>query len=71
MAILSKAYKPDNFELQNSLKLSLTNVRGLCLNFIRCASFLESNSPDIFRLCETSLDNSIDTDNFSVRGIFF
>ena len=27
MAILSKACKPDNFELHNSLKLSFTNIR--------------------------------------------
>ena len=33
-----------------------------------CESFLESNSPDVFALCETSLDDSIDSGNFSVRG---
>ena len=47
MAILSKACKSDNFESQNSLKLSFTNIWGLCSNFIDCKSFLESNSPDI------------------------
>ena len=26
------------------------------------------NSPDILALCETNLDDSIDSDNFSVRG---
>ena len=31
-------------------------------------SFLESNSPDILALCETNLDDSIDSGNFSVRG---
>ena len=36
--------------------------------FIDCESFLESNSPDILALCETNLDDSIDSDNFSVRG---
>ena len=30
MAILSKGCKPDNFELQNPLKLSFTSIRGLC-----------------------------------------
>ena len=50
MAILSKACKPDNFESHNSLKLSFTNIRGLCSNFVDCKSFLESNSPDIL-LC--------------------
>ena len=66
--ILSKSCKPDNFELNNSLKLSFTNIRGLCLNFVDCESFLESNSPDILRQWETSLDDSIDSGNFSVRG---
>ena len=66
--ILSKSCKPDNFELNNSLKLSFTNIRGLCLNFVDCESFLESNSPDILCQWETSLDDSIDSGNFSVRG---
>ena len=68
MAILSKACKPDNFESRNSLKLSFTNIRGLCSNLVDCESFLESNSPDILALCETNLDDSIDSGNFSVRG---
>ena len=68
MAILSKACKPDNFESHNSLKLSFTNIRGLHSNFVDCESFLESNSPDILALCETNLDDSIDSGNFSVRG---
>ena len=68
MAILSKSCKPDNFESHNSLKLSFTNIRGLRLNFADCESFLESNSPDILALCETNLDDSIDSSNFSVRG---
>ena len=68
MAILSKASKPDNFELHNSLKLNIMNIRGLCSNSVDCESFLESNSPDILALCETNLDDSIDFGNFSVRG---
>ena len=68
MAILSKACKPDNFESHNSLKLSFTNIRGLCSNFVDCESFLESNSPGILALCEKTLDDSIDSDNFSMRG---
>ena len=67
MAILSKACKPDHFESHNSLKLSFTNIWGLCSNFVDCESFLESNSPDILALCETNLDDSIDSGNFSVR----
>ena len=68
MAILSNACKPDNFESHNSLKLSFTNIRGLRSNFVDGESFLESNSPDILALCETNLDDSTDSGNFSVRG---
>ena len=68
MAILSKECKPDNFESHNSLKLSFTNIHGLCLNFVECESFFESNSPDILALCETNLDDSIDSGNSSVTG---
>ena len=65
---ISKACKPDNFESHDSLKLSFTNIRGLRPNFVDCESFLESNSPDILALCETNLDDSIDSGNLSVRG---
>ena len=68
MAILSKACKPNNFESHNSLKLSFTNIQGLRSNFVDCESSLESNSPDILALCETNLDDSIDSGNFSVTG---
>ena len=65
---INKRVKPDNFESHTSLKLHLTNIWGLCLDFVECESFLESNSPDILALCETNLDDSIDSGNFSVRG---
>ena len=65
MAILSKACKPDNFELHNSLKLRFTIIWGLGSNFVNCDSFLESNSPDILPVCETNLDDSIYSGNFS------
>ena len=68
MVILSKVRKPDNFELHNSLKPIFTNTWGLRLNFVDCESFLESNSPDILALCETNLNDSIDSGNFSGRG---
>ena len=68
MAILSKACKPDNFESHNSLKLSFTNIGDLRSSFVDCESFFASNSPEILALCETNLDYSIDSDNFSVRG---
>ena len=68
MAILSKACKQDNFESHKSLELSITNIWDLCSNFIDCESLFESNSSDILALCETNLDGSIDSGNFSVRG---
>ena len=43
------------------------NIWGLHSNFVNCKSFLESSSPDILALCETNLDGSIDSGNFSVR----
>ena len=68
MAILSKACKPDNFEFHNSVKLNFTNIRGLRSNFADCESFLESNSPDILALCETNMNDSIDSGNFSEKS---
>ena len=44
------------------------NVFSLHLNFVECQSFLESNSPAVLALCETNLDDSIDSGNFSVMG---
>ena len=66
MALLSETCKPDNFESQNSLKLSFTNIWSLCSNFVDCESFLESNFLDILALCETNLDGSTDSANFSL-----
>ena len=68
MAMLSKGCKPDNFEPDDSLNLSFTNIQGLGSNFIEWESFLESNSPDSLTLCETNLDDSIGSGNFSVKG---
>ena len=68
IAILSKGCKPDNFEQHNSLTLSFANIWDLHFNFVECESFLESNSLDIFAICETNLDHSIDYGNFFVRG---
>ena len=68
MAILSKGCKPHNSESHNSLKLSFTNTRGLRTYFTECVSFPESNSPDILVLCQTNLDDSIVSGNFSVTG---
>ena len=37
-------------------------------SFVDCESFIESNSPDIFALYETNLDDSNDSGNFSLKG---
>ena len=68
MVILAKRYKPYNFESHNSLKLSFTNIQSLHSNFVGCESYLESISPNILALCETNLDDSIDSGNFFVMG---
>ena len=67
MSLLSKVFKPDNFESHNSLKLGFMNIWGLCSNFVVCRSFLKSNSLDILVLCEKNLGDTTDSDNFSVR----
>ena len=67
MVILSGGFKPDNFESHNSLKLCFMNILGLS-NFVECESFLDSNSLGILALCETNLDHSVESGNFSVRG---
>ena len=54
MSILSK----DN--------IRFTNIRDLRSSFVDCESALELNSPDVFALCETNLDDSVDSGNFYV-----
>ena len=68
MVILSKACKPDSSEYHNCLKLSHTDIIGLCSSFVDCKSFLVSKYPGILALCEANLDDSINSCNFSVRG---
>ena len=48
--------------------LKFTNIWELRSDFIDCESFLELKSPAILVLCETNLDDSIDSGNFCVRG---
>ena len=44
------------------------NIQSLCKSFVECEYFLGSNSLDIVALCDTNLDDSINSGNFSVRG---
>ena len=68
MAILSKGCNPDNFEPYNSLKLYESSMPSFQF-FVECELFLESNSPDFLALCETNLDDSNGSGNFSVTGL--
>ena len=68
MVMLSKVHKPVNFESHNSLKVSFTNIQGLCSNFVGCEFFLESSSGEICALCEVNLDGLIDSSSFFVNG---
>ena len=40
MVLLSKVFKPDNFESHDSLNLRFTNIQCFCLNFVGCELFL-------------------------------
>ena len=72
MTILSKGGKPDQFEPHSFLKLSFMNNQVFRSNFVESESFLESNSPGIPALCETNLDNLIDSILASyVQGVIF
>ena len=63
MTILSKACKPDNFELHN-LVLRIFEAFVQTLLIVN----LSLNSPDIFALCETNLYDSTDSGSFPVRS---
>ena len=68
MGIFVKGCKRDKFELDNTVKLSFTNLWSLHSNFVECKSFLKLNSCDILAVCETNLNDSNDSSNFSVTG---
>ena len=57
-----------SLQICNCFTFQKPDIWGLHSNFVDCESFLKSNSPDILALCETKLDDSIDSGNFSVRG---
>ena len=61
MDILPEGRKPGDFESHKNVKLIFTAIWSLRLSFVECKSFLESNSPDILAVCETNLDDSIDS----------
>ena len=54
--------------LSSSGVICSTDEFSVSVTNIDCESFLESNSPDILALCETNLDDTIDSGNFSVTG---
>ena len=49
-----------------ALKFSFTNIWGFHSNFAEHEYFFEFNFSNIFALCETNLDESTDSGNFSV-----
>ena len=55
---------------RTTLKLSFTNIRGICSNFVDFESFLELNSPDILALCETNLETQL-IQAISLREVTF
>lgn len=67
MAIISKP-KPDSTKPPKPLSLSFSNVRGLRSKFDQVESFLSDSSPDIFALCESNLNPSIDSSDFLAHG---
>ena len=67
MAILSKGCKPDNFESHNSLMRSFINAFAQISWIVNLS--LNQHSPDILSLCETNLDDSIDSGNLFV-GVY-
>ena len=50
------------------LDIKITNIWGFPSNFIESETFVESNLPDVLAPYETNLDDSIDSEKFSVRG---
>ena len=48
--------------------LSFTNIRGLRCNFSHVESFLCNSLPDVLAICETNLNPSISSSDFSVPG---
>ena len=68
MAIISRFTKPGTPKSHTSLKVSYTNIRGFCSNFLHCESYLETNLPDILALSETNLDDVVDSNSFIVKG---
>ena len=66
MAILSKGCKTDNFESCNSLSLALQIFEAF-VRILVIANLSLNQTVLIFFLCETNLNNSIDSGNFPVR----
>ena len=61
----------DNIKKKDVKQITLNHItlyiQGFHLIFFDWESFPEYNSLDILALCETNLDDSVDSANFSVR----
>ena len=53
---------------RNSLNFSFSNIWGIRSGFDCSESLLESKFPNILALYETNLEDTIDSENVSVRG---
>ena len=67
--LMKRSHYQKYVKLHKSVKLSFTNIRGLRSNFVGCESFLESNPPDILALYESKVEDSVDSNKLSVRGV--
>ena len=70
MAIMSRFTRPGTPKSHTYLKVSYTNIRGFCSNFLHCESYLETNSPDILALSETNLEDAVDSNSLLLKVIF-
>ena len=66
IVILSEWWKPDNFELH--LKNLALRIFQAFVRILWNVNHSLNQTPDILALCETNLDDSIHSGNFSLRG---
>lgn len=68
MAKISKVHRSNKLHSNKSLKRSFTNIQINHPKFVDCELALVPNFLDIFALCETNMEDLIDSRNFFVRA---
>ena len=68
MAKISKVHRPNKLHSHKSLKRSFTNIQINHLKFVGCELVLVPTFLNIFALCETNMEDLIDSRNFFVRA---